>query len=107
MNDAKFALKFGFDTKVKLLILLSEENRLLGMVVMAVDSICNVVNDVKFWKEDGTDPAGTVPSPITCNDCIVRILPNSAGKAVGTPGNVNVREFRTPEPLQEAPFHVQ
>lgn len=69
--------------------LFKDENRSLGNVVIAVDSTCNVVNDVKLWNEDGTEPAGAAPFPITCRDCRLAMLPSSAGMLAGTPGNAS------------------
>jgi len=105
--DVKFARSPEFDIKVKLDTLFSEENKLFGKVVIAVDSRCNVVNDVKFWNEDGTDPAGIFPSPITCSDCIPLRLPRSAGNTEGMPGKVRVKELTLPEVSQVTPCHVQ
>jgi len=46
--DVKSALRFRFETIVRLHTLFIEENRSFGNVVMAVDSTCNVFSDVKL-----------------------------------------------------------
>lgn len=85
MSELSCALEMivRFETLVK------DENRSSGNVVIAVDSRCSVVSDVKLWNEDGTEPAGAIPFPITCKDCKLARLPSSAGTEAGTPGNVS------------------
>jgi hypothetical protein len=46
--DVKSALRFRFETIVRLHTLFTEENRSFGNVVKAVDSICNAFSDVKL-----------------------------------------------------------
>jgi len=50
--------KFLFAINVKSVTLVNKENKLLGIVVMAVDSRWRVVRDVRLRNESGKSPAG-------------------------------------------------
>lgn len=67
--EVKFPENCPFDINAKSVTLVNKENRLLGTVVMAVDSRWSVVRDVRLRNESGKTPAGELPSPITWRDC--------------------------------------
>jgi hypothetical protein len=56
--EVKSPANFPFAINVKSVTLVNKENKLLGIVVMAVDSRWSVVRDVRLWNESGKTPAG-------------------------------------------------
>jgi len=56
--EVKSPEKFLFAINVKSVTLVNKENKLLGIVVMAVDSRWRVVRDVRLRNESGKSPAG-------------------------------------------------
>ena len=67
--EVKSPANFPFAINVRSVTLVNKENKLLGIVVMAVDSRWSVVREVRLRNESGKAPAGELPSPITCRDC--------------------------------------
>jgi hypothetical protein len=58
MMEVKSPEKFRFEINVRSVTLVNKENKLLGNVVMAVDSRWSVVRDVRLRNESGKTPAG-------------------------------------------------
>jgi hypothetical protein len=58
VTEVKLPVNFGFAINAKLVTLVNKENKLLGIVVMAVDSRWRVVRDVRLRNESGKAPAG-------------------------------------------------
>lgn len=56
--ELKLPVNCGFAINVKLVTLVNKENKLSGIVVMAVDSRWSVVRDVRLRNESGNAPAG-------------------------------------------------
>lgn len=56
--EVRSPVKFPFAINVKSVTLVNKENKLLGIVVMAVDSRWSVVRDVRLRNESGKTPAG-------------------------------------------------
>jgi len=56
--EVKSPEKFRFAINVRSVTLVNKVNKLLGIVVMAVDSRWSVVRDVRLRNESGKTPAG-------------------------------------------------
>jgi hypothetical protein len=56
--EVKSPANFKFAINVRSVTLVNKENRLVGIVVMAVDSRWSAVRDVKLRNESGKTPAG-------------------------------------------------
>lgn len=93
--------------RVDIFVSPGDENSVSGRAVIAVDSKWRVVMAVRFTKESGREPAGTVFPPTTVKVWRSDRAPISLGSVAGTPGYVSANEETRPELSHATPVQVQ